>query len=184
MNIKKYQIYKLKVPVLENQSNKARPSVIIGINNTDKFLEYFGIYSHKKWWDERHPEVYSRLFAIHDLELTGLTVNDSFINISNPFTISMSEVKEAKLIGVLSNVDKNLLEAYLSRYYNEIKKNGIQKTYLQIREENSLEVKNENKLPIKQMPSKKLTSFKTKPKPKHNASSLTNSSKKNDGLHL
>jgi hypothetical protein len=141
--IKKYQIYKFKVPFIDSQGGKERPSVIVGISNNNKILKYFGIYSYKKWWNEK-PDVYKCLFAIRDTKSAGLTMENSYINISNQFAIDISKIKSIKFVGELSDIDKALLENQLELYFEHMKVNGEQKTFLQILNEHSKEMKHRN----------------------------------------
>jgi hypothetical protein len=132
--MKQFEIYQIKIPYSDKKGGKNRPSIIVQISQNNKAVSCFGIYSHKKWWDNVNG-VYFNLFAIHNIEKAGLKLKNSFIDISNNFDFPINRFTKKNYLGKLSTVDINLFNEKMISYHEHIKIYGPQKTFLELRQE-------------------------------------------------
>jgi esterase/lipase len=96
-------------------------------------VDCFGIYSKKKWWNEIQ-KIYQTLYAIHDINTAGLSLEDSFINFTDIFSVNKEKIKIDYYIGKLSRDDVIMLQDKIATYKQLYNKHNS-KSYLELRQE-------------------------------------------------
>jgi hypothetical protein len=111
--MKEFEVRRAPFDFEESNTQKVRPTVLIGLADKNRDVIYFGIYKARKKF--ANSDLRSSYYKIQDLSAAGLTM-DSYIKVSQTSTMSESEYSKCELLGSLSQRDIDGM-AILYLYY-------------------------------------------------------------------
>lgn len=115
--MKQFDIYFGEMHNPEFDDGKNRPVAILELSEEFETLSVLGVYSFKKWFDEK-PEFIRDLYEIKDIEEAGLDLlKKSFIKVSRIEELPSYSAKNYKYLGHLSERDIDGLLNLIDEYY-------------------------------------------------------------------